>query len=161
MAIGIESQLNQLRELVDLPRILSFDKKLRQLDYNLLVRPEAVSSTFVKQTYKHAEDFFFRSVHLGTECWAFNAIRCLESGREVSLDCVLSCFSAVCKGYFMPIYLVPVLQLAEKGEWHNAAARVRQAAHILSYLGDHVLMLTTMVLRDYLALKVRERAYTN
>ena len=47
------------------------------------------------------------------------------------------------------------LQLADDGEWHNAAARVRQAAHILSYLGNHVLMLTSMVLRDYLALKVR------
>lgn len=29
-----------------------------------------------------------------------------------------------------------------------------QAGHILCYLGEHVLMLTSMVLRDYLELKV-------
>lgn len=45
-------------------------------------------------------------------------------------------------------------QLASRGEWHNAAARARQAAHILTYLGRHVLMLTSMILRDYLELKV-------
>lgn len=45
-------------------------------------------------------------------------------------------------------------QLAAQGEWHNASARARQAAHIFTYLGTHVQMLTSMVLRDYLELKV-------
>jgi hypothetical protein len=45
-------------------------------------------------------------------------------------------------------------QLAGQGQWHNASARVLQAAHILSYLGEHVLMLTSMILKDYLELKV-------
>jgi tryptophan 2,3-dioxygenase len=36
-----------------------------------------------------------------------------------------------------------------------AAAAARQVARILSYLGDHILMLTRMNLRDYLQLKVQ------
>ena len=79
------------------------------------------------QDYVHNEDFFFRSVHLGTECWAFIAIRRLESAEE---------------------------QISKYGHWHNAAAHITSASHILNYLGDHVMMLTSMVLRDYLQLKV-------
>jgi hypothetical protein len=45
-------------------------------------------------------------------------------------------------------------QLSDFSHWHNAAAHILSASHILSYLGDHVMMLTSMILRDYLRLKV-------
>ena len=50
------------------------------------------------EVYEHEEDFFFRTVHLGTECWAFvvhNRIAIAE-------------------------------QLAEEGQWHLAGARIIQ-----------------------------------
>ncbi len=127
VGLGIEAQLNELRAVVGLSRIASFDAREhsgRHLDYARLVRPEVVAATY--HAYPHAEDFFFRSVHLGTDCWSFVVTRRLESARS----------------------------LASQGEWFTASARVRQAAHILEYLGKHVMMLTSMVLRDYLELKV-------
>jgi hypothetical protein len=33
--------------------------------------------------YAHKEDFFFRTVHLGTECWAFIATQRLRSALQV------------------------------------------------------------------------------
>ena len=71
-------------------------------------------------------DFFFRTIHLGTECWAFVGHNRLRSA----------------------------LQAAQEGHWHVGAARAAQAARILHYLGSHVLLLTRMNLRDYLQLKV-------
>jgi len=47
--------------------LASFEARERSgchLDYSRLVRPEVVAATY--QEYVHAEDFFFRSVHLGT-----------------------------------------------------------------------------------------------
>ena len=97
------------------------------LDYTAMVRPHVIAETFTDHTYDHNEDFFFRSVHLGTECWAYVALKRLESAK---------------------------LQLSLFSHWHNAAAHITSASHILSYLGDHIMMLTSMVLRDYLYLKV-------
>ena len=45
-----------------------------------------------------AEDWFFRTVHLGTDCWAFVALARLASAR----------------------------QLADGGRWHVAASRAMQ-----------------------------------
>ena len=99
----------------------------RYLDYKALVRPHVIMDTFQNKIYEHTEDFFFRSVHLGTECWAFIALQRLDSAKK---------------------------QLATYSHWHNAAAHILSATHILSYLGDHIMMLTSMILRDYLRLKV-------
>jgi len=52
----------------------------------------------VEETYELAEDFFFRTVHLGTECWALithNRLQCAA-------------------------------RFAAKGHWHNASARLCQ-----------------------------------
>lgn len=49
-------------------------------------------------------------MHLGTECWAFVALRCLDAGAAS----------------------------AKSGRWHNAAAHIRAVAGILDYLGMHV-----------------------
>ncbi|EWM23873.1 nematode resistance hs1pro1 protein [Nannochloropsis gaditana] len=128
VGLGIEGQMNELRALVSLAPLASFQERessSRHLDYARLIRPEVVVATY--RDYPHTEDFFFRSVHLGTDCWAFTVIRRLQSARV----------------------------LATGGDWYTASARVRQAAHILCYLGEHVMMLTSMVLRDYLELKVQ------
>jgi tryptophan 2,3-dioxygenase len=97
------------------------------LDYNRLVRPELVEKTLTDHVYDNAEDYFFRAVHLGTECWAKVALNRLAGAKR----------------------------LAEEGRWRAASARCAQAASVLEYLGDHVLLLTTMNLRDYLELKVQ------
>lgn len=70
VGLGIEGQLNELRAVVGLPLLASFEARERSgchLDYSRLVRPEVVAATY-KDDYAHAEDFFFRSVHLGR--WA-------------------------------------------------------------------------------------------
>jgi selenocysteine lyase/cysteine desulfurase/tryptophan 2,3-dioxygenase len=126
VGVGIEGQLSSIRQLVGLPPLTSEYGK-RYLDYKTMVRPSVITDTLTNNTYDHREDFFFRSVHLGTECWAFVALRRLQSAGE---------------------------QLTKYNHWHNAAAHITSASHILSYLGDHIMMLTSMVLRDYLQLKV-------
>jgi tryptophan 2,3-dioxygenase len=90
------------------------------------VRPHRVLETLTLENFEHVEDFFFRSVHLGTDCWAFIATYLLKKA----------------------------LAKAEMHEWHSAAEFIMQASRIFNYLGDHVMMLTAMVLRDYLDLKV-------
>lgn len=96
------------------------------LDYRTLVRPQRVLETLTRENFQHAEDFFFRSVHLGTDCWAFIATYLLKKA----------------------------LVSAEMHEWNRAAIMITQASRIFNYLGDHVMMLTHMVVRDYLDLKV-------
>lgn len=58
------------------------------------------------EAYTHKEDFFFRTVHLGSEAWAFVATQRIISAKHC----------------------------AAKGRWHLAAARalqVRQANQLL------------------------------
>ena len=124
VGLGIEWMLNELRGMVGLDP-LPFATDLF-LDYEKLVRPEVVETTLTEEQYLYPEDFFFRSIHLGTECWAFIALRRLSSSKI----------------------------LAEQGYWDTAAARIHQISRILDYLGDHVMMLTQMNLSDYLMLKV-------
>jgi tryptophan 2,3-dioxygenase len=124
VGLGLEPQLNELRAAVGLDP-LSFCHSVF-LDYNALVRPHVAEETLTKERYKYAEDFFFRTVHLGTECWAFIALARLQSAADH----------------------------ATAGHFHVAAARAHQAARILDYLGDHVMLLTQMNLKDYLDLKV-------
>lgn len=80
------------------------------LDYDALVRPWLCEQTLAGEAHSAAEDFFFRTVHLGTDCWASVALARMRSSAA----------------------------LAGAGSWHAAAARATQAARILSYLGDHV-----------------------
>lgn len=125
VGLGIEPQLNSLREAVNLSPLPITHHHF--LDYERLVRPKVVEGTTVDHHGIHYhEDFFFRSVHLGTECWAHIALQRLHSAK----------------------------QFAERRMWHVAASRMNQAARILEYLGSHVMLLTTMNLRDYLYLKV-------
>ncbi|EFN57798.1 hypothetical protein CHLNCDRAFT_143159 [Chlorella variabilis] len=124
VGLGIEPQLNSLRAAVGLPA-LQFTHTLN-LDYDSLVKPWLCEQTLTCETYTHAEDFFFRTIHLGTDCWAFVALSRLRSAQ----------------------------QCAEAGNWHVAAARATQASRILQYLGSHVMLLTSMNLWDYLLLKV-------
>jgi len=131
VGIGIEHQIDELRGAVGLPpqyddNIDNSSSEKQFLDYNALVQPDIVEQTLTQHNYTHAEDFFFRSIHLGTDCWAFIALERLQSAKS----------------------------RAAVGDWHVAAARALQAAAILNYLGDHVMLLTSMNLRDYLILKV-------
>jgi tryptophan 2,3-dioxygenase len=149
VGVGLEPQVDALRAAVGLPPLMmttgeeedsegsdesegparrgrrSHRRRLF-LDYAALVRPEVVERTLTGHTYDNPEDYFFRAVHLGTECWAKVALERLEGARR----------------------------LAGERRWHAASARCGQAAAVLDYLGDHVLLLTTMNLRDYLQLKV-------
>ena len=78
-----EEQLRQLRQSVGLAPIERAPKR-EHLDYAVLVRPAVVANTLLRENYSHSEDFFFRSVHLGTECWAFIALDRLRSRRPES-----------------------------------------------------------------------------
>ena len=75
---------------------------------------QVVEATLTTETYEHSEDFFFRSVHLGTECWGFIVHNRINQAHD----------------------------LARKGHWHDAAAHVIQAARMINYLGEHILLLT-------------------
>jgi hypothetical protein len=110
VGLGPEPQLNRLCAAVGLPPLLA--ERARCLDYALLVRPQAAADTLLREEYAHAEDFFFRTVHLGTECWAFVAGARLRS-------------AAAC---------------ARARDWRQATVQARCAARIFEYLGDHVLM---------------------
>jgi hypothetical protein len=54
-------------------------------DYKRMVRPEVILATYESENYRHSEDFFFRSIHLATECWAFVALRSLNSASQHTL----------------------------------------------------------------------------
>ncbi len=125
LGFGFENQIAELCNIVGVP-VQHTLKKEMSLDYALLVRPQVVVDTLLKERYNHAEDFFFRTVHLGTECWAFIAISRIKVAKDYASTQI----------------------------WYQAAAQIRYAASILNYLGDHVMLLTAMVLRDYLELKV-------
>lgn len=126
VGVGIEEQLSNLRELVGLsPYTMPFGRKY--LAYEAMVRSSLMASLLTEQEYNHKEDFFFRAVHLGTECWAFVLLDRINSAQE---------------------------HIKRNGHFRNAAAAVRVAASTFEYLGAHVMMLTSMVLRDYLELKV-------
>lgn len=43
---------------------------------------QVVAETFLSEPYVHPEDFFFRTVHLGTECWAYIATRRMRSAKQ-------------------------------------------------------------------------------
>ncbi|KAL0039762.1 hypothetical protein WJX77_007166 [Trebouxia sp. C0004] len=126
VGLGIEHQLNELRVAAGLAEEARFRARARNLDYAQLVHPEVVEATLSGEVYEHEEDFFFRAVHLGSECWAF----VVHNRVAIAQQC------------------------AEEGQWNIAAARIIQATRMLHYLGDHILMLTSMNLRDYLRLKV-------
>ena len=134
VGLGIEPQMQELRNIVGvsppsttmtMTTTTSFPLQY-YLDYQALVRPDVVLSTLTSEQYVYHEDFFFRTVHLGTECWAFVGLSRLESS----------------------------LVWAKGAKWNVAAARILQAARIFEYLGSHILLLTSMNLRDYLLLKV-------
>ena len=63
---------------------------------------QVVEATLSGEVYEHEEDFFFRTVHLGSECWAFVALNRIATAQ----------------------------QLAEDGQWHVAGARIIQVAPI-------------------------------
>ena len=128
VGVGIEDQLNILREscgLLPLPSLAAKRQGL-YLDYKGMVRPEVILETFKSETYRHNEDFFFRSVHLATECWTFIALDRLNHAYKLSLE----------------------------GQWHRAAGFVHHAAVIIEYVGSNIMTLRCMNLRDYLSLKV-------
>lgn len=61
---------------------------------------QVVEATLSGEVYEHEEDFFFRTVHLGTECWAF----VVQNRIAIAQQC------------------------AEEGQWNIAAARTIQAS---------------------------------
>jgi len=128
VGLGIEDELNDLRQAVGLQALKSLANRQSclYLDYKRMVQPEVILHTLESETYVHTEDFFFRSVHLSTECWCFVALHQLASA----------------------------LRLASSGQWHDAAALMRHAALVIEYMGMNISTLGCMNLRDYLGLKV-------
>jgi len=126
VGVGCEGQLGDLRAMVGLDGGTPHEGPF--LDYQGMVAPHLCETTVLTQEEReeHVEDFFFRTVHLGTECWAFAALSRLSVARR----------DALC------------------GRWRNAAAHLRTVARVLEYLGSHVMMLSSMCLSDYLPLKV-------
>ena len=61
---------------------------------------QVVEATLSGEVYEHEEDFFFRTVHLGSECWAF----VVHNRVAIAQQC------------------------AEEGQWNIAAARIIQAS---------------------------------
>ena len=61
---------------------------------------QVVEATLSVEVYEHEEDFFFRTVHLGSECWAF----VVHNRVAIAQQC------------------------AEEGQWNIAAARIFQAS---------------------------------
>jgi hypothetical protein len=147
-------------------------------DYKRMVRPEAALSSYHSESYRHSEDFFFRSVHLGTECWCFVALDrlrlasaypllgsalhshshhryCIFAGWPCALPSVvvvlLSCGHRMCLQSLTSVFLLCAGQDAGA---HQAAALIRDAALIIDYLGTNIMTLRAMNLRDYLLLKV-------
>lgn len=57
-----------------------------------------MEATLSAEEYEHEEDFFFRTVHLGSECWAFVVHNRIATAQ----------------------------QLAEEGQWHLAGSRIIQ-----------------------------------
>ncbi|KAA6422051.1 MAG: hypothetical protein FRX49_08069, partial [Trebouxia sp. A1-2] len=100
VGLGIEHQLNELRVAAGLAEEARFRARARNLDYAQLVHPEVVEATLSGEVYEHEEDFFFRTVHLGSECWAF----VVHNRVAIAQQC------------------------AEEGQWNIAAARIIQAS---------------------------------
>jgi hypothetical protein len=63
-----------------------------------LLRVQVVERTLTCKEYTGPEDFFFRTIHLGTECWLLVASRSAAHARR----------------------------LAQAGHWHEAAGRLVQ-----------------------------------
>ena len=59
---------------------------------------QVVETTLSGEVYEHEEDFFFRTVHLGSECWAFIVHNRIGIAQEA----------------------------AEQGQWNIASARIIQ-----------------------------------
>ncbi len=134
--------------------------------------------------YANAEDFFFRTIHLGTECWMYVASRRAQSAHQYARQgkwdvasariMQVRCGSAprhLCASPATSWSAAGHCACAELSIWTPqnvtwkavdegapccaVCASVSQAARVLRYLGEHVLSLTRMNLRDYLELKVQ------
>ena len=72
-----------------------------QMDYFALA-VQVVEATLSGEVYEHEEDFFFRTVHLGSECWAFIVHNRIAIAQ----------------------------QAAEQGQWNIASARIIQVRSV-------------------------------
>ena len=125
VGLGIEPQINSIRECVGLPptAIKSRDK---YLDYAKIVRPDIPEKALLTEIHPNPEDFFFRTVNGSTDCWAFVVLGLVRASRAH----------------------------ADAGQWTAAAHINHLTARVLEYMGSHVQLLMEMNLRDYLMLKV-------
>ena len=133
MNMGVEYQLRELIHVIGFEQLYndSYSWSMNAgnrpvFKYAQVIKPKVVANTRVNIQFEHPEDFFFRTIHVGTECWGKVAMSLLS------------------KSY----------QLAENGSWKDAAYSVELVCDILNYLGNHVLSLTSMNLRDFLVYKV-------
>ena len=129
--LGIESQLNSIIHLVEMNELYAdcaswINNYSLQLAYENVVQSKIILHTSFAENYEHFEDYFFRTVHLGTESWG-----------KVGLSFVDKAYAS-----------------AAKHEWKQAAYYVEFASDILSYMGNHILALSSMNVRDYLVYKV-------
>jgi len=130
MNTGLEPQLKYLVHLVRAEDLYDdcdawLANKKPVLRYEEVVDSTRVAGLRNRGNYEHYEDMFFRFIHLGTEMWGKVAVSYLERS----------------------------FVLAGQRKWKDAADSIEFAADMLNYMGNHVLTLTSMNIRDYLVYK--------
>lgn len=125
--LGLEPDINRLRAAHGI-RERSYRAGAPTLPYDEWAAPRAVAEIFQRRTFNR-EDRLFASTHQSTECWMFLALRALAAADAA----------------------------ATRRDWAAATQSVSQAAAIMTYLSEAILVLETMVLADYHPLRVRLR----
>ncbi len=125
--MGLEPEVSRLRAAYGLPA-RSPRAGPPTLPYDEWVSPRAVAEIFRRRAF-NAEDRLFAATHQGVECWMSLVLRALAASSAA----------------------------AARRDWPSAARSAGQAAAIIAYLTEAVMILDTMVLADYHPLRVRLR----
>lgn len=125
--LDVEAQLERISNIVGhnfIGNVLSDDAKT--VNYACISQSHVIGTTLSCENYEHPEDFFFRTMHLVTECWAV-----VHNN-----------------------YLDVAFEAAVARDWLCASEIIDRCNDVLNYMGDHMLLLCSMNLKDYLIYKV-------
>jgi hypothetical protein len=126
--VGLETQLNSIRERSGLPALLRSETPAPVMDYAAVVLPDAVRRLRNDEPFG-AEDRLFAGIHQMTECWLHIAHFRLARTKED----------------------------AESGRWRDAAHHLEQASQAIQVVIKIGQLLDLMTLADYHPLRVRLR----
>ncbi len=124
---GIEPEINRLRAAHGFPSSTGRAER-PYLPYDAWIAPGRIALLFNRRSF-NAEDRLFATTHQCVECWMFIALGVLATADAAMANC----------------------------DYARAAQSIDQAAAILSYLSESILILETLVLADYHPLRVRLR----